>query len=192
MPLTFDLPIEQLITYRGKNPCPYDFDSFWDKSLAEMRSLDSQIELTPAEFQAPNVECFHLFFTGIGGARIHAKLLRPVKAPSPTLPYCCSTGTPVILGIGSISLAMLRQVSPWQHWIVAARQDYLKMQAGSPATHSTDILFVDLMTRYGMHPKRCFSGRYFSIQPNLPGLLWKCPMWMRIGLVRWALARVAP
>ncbi len=40
MPLTFDLPIEQLKSYQGKNPCPKDFDSFWDKSLAEMRWID--------------------------------------------------------------------------------------------------------------------------------------------------------
>ena len=52
MPLTFDLPIEQLKTYWGKNPCPLDFDSFWDKSLTEMRAVDPQVELTPAEFQA--------------------------------------------------------------------------------------------------------------------------------------------
>lgn len=83
MPLTFDLPIDQLKTYQGKNPCPYDFDSFWDKSLTEMRAVDPQVELTPAEFQAPNIECFHLFFTGVGAARIHAKLLRPANALSP-------------------------------------------------------------------------------------------------------------
>lgn len=83
MPLTFDLPIEQLKDYRGKNPCPSDFDSFWDRNLAEMRSIDPKIELIAAEFTAPNVECFHLFFTGVGGARVHAKLLRPANAPSP-------------------------------------------------------------------------------------------------------------
>lgn len=83
MPLTFDLPIELLRIYRGKNPCPSDFDSFWDKGLIEMRSIDSKVELIAAEFQAPNVECFHLFFTGVGGARVHAKLLRPANAPSP-------------------------------------------------------------------------------------------------------------
>jgi len=83
MPLVFDLPIEQLESYSGKNPCPSDFNQFWDKSLAEMRSIDSQIELTPANFQAPNVKCFHLYFTGIGGARIHAKLLHPLNAPVP-------------------------------------------------------------------------------------------------------------
>ena len=83
MPLTFDLPIAELRAYRGKNPRPADFDSFWDNSLAEMRSIDPKVELVAAEFQAPNVECFHLFFTGAGDARVHAKLLRPVNAPSP-------------------------------------------------------------------------------------------------------------
>lgn len=83
MPLTFDLPIEQLRTYRGKNPRPPDFDSFWDRSLTEIRSIDPKVELIAAEFQGPNVECFHLFFTGVGDARIHAKLLRPANAPTP-------------------------------------------------------------------------------------------------------------
>ncbi len=83
MPLTFDLPIEQLTAYQGKNPRPSDFDSFWDSSLAEMRSIDPKVELIAAEFQAPNVECFHLFFTGVDNARIHAKLLRPGKAAAP-------------------------------------------------------------------------------------------------------------
>ena len=50
MPLTFDLPIELLRTYRGKNPCPPDFNSFWDRSLEEMRSIDPKIELIAAEF----------------------------------------------------------------------------------------------------------------------------------------------
>jgi cephalosporin-C deacetylase len=83
MPLTFDLPIERLKTYPGKNPCPSDFDSLWDRSLAEMRSIDPEIELIAAEFTAPNVECFHPFFTGVGGVRVHAKLLRPANAPFP-------------------------------------------------------------------------------------------------------------
>lgn len=83
MPLTFDLPLEQLKTYLGKNPRPSNFDSFWDQGLAEMRSIDSKVELIKAKFQSPNVECFHLFFTGVGGARVHAKLLRPANAPTP-------------------------------------------------------------------------------------------------------------
>ena len=48
-----------------------------------MRSIDPEIELIAAEFAAPNIECFHLFFTGVGGARVHAKLLRPTNVSSP-------------------------------------------------------------------------------------------------------------
>lgn len=83
MPLTFDLSLEQLEIYQGKNPRPGDFDSFWDESLREMRALDPQIEIIPAGFQAPGAACFDLFFTGVGGARVHAKLLQPRNMPTP-------------------------------------------------------------------------------------------------------------
>ena len=82
MPLTFDMPFEELQTYQGCNPRPADFDEFWDRGLAEMRAVDPQIEIVPAEFQTPYAECSHLYFTGVGGARIHAKLLRPRNAAS--------------------------------------------------------------------------------------------------------------
>jgi cephalosporin-C deacetylase len=83
MPLTFDLPFEQLKTYQGINPRPADFDAFWDKGLAEMRAIDADVELQPADFQSSEAECSHLYFTGCGGARIHAQLLRPRKAAAP-------------------------------------------------------------------------------------------------------------
>jgi len=83
MPLTFDLPFEQLSSYNGKNPCPPNFDEYWDASLAEMRSIEPNIELVPADFQAPNCECFHFYFTGVGNARVHAKLIRPKNAAKP-------------------------------------------------------------------------------------------------------------
>jgi cephalosporin-C deacetylase len=87
MPLSFDMPFDQLKTYQGTNPRPADFDEFWDKSLAELAEVDPQPELIPAEFQTSFAECFDLFYTGMGGARIHAKLLRPknVKEPHPAV-----------------------------------------------------------------------------------------------------------
>jgi cephalosporin-C deacetylase len=83
MPLTFDLSFDQLLTYQGTNPRPPDFDVYWDCALEEMRNTDPQVELVPAEFQAPGAECFHMYWTGVGGARVHAKLLRPVQATAP-------------------------------------------------------------------------------------------------------------
>jgi cephalosporin-C deacetylase len=72
-----DLPLEQLYAYEGVNPKPADFDDYWDRALAEMKSIDPQVELIPAQFQVPFAECFHLYFTGVRGARIHAKYIRP-------------------------------------------------------------------------------------------------------------------
>jgi cephalosporin-C deacetylase len=42
-----------------------------------MRALDGKVELTPAPTQYRNAEAFDLWFTGVGGARVHAKYLRP-------------------------------------------------------------------------------------------------------------------
>jgi cephalosporin-C deacetylase len=83
MPLQFDMPFEKLQTYEGTNPRPADFDAYWDAALAEMRSVDPKVELVPAEFQTPFAECFHMYFTGVGGARVHAKLIRPKNANEP-------------------------------------------------------------------------------------------------------------
>jgi cephalosporin-C deacetylase len=98
MPLTFDFPLEKLQTYQGINPRPADFDAYWDAALAEMRAVDPQVELKPAKFKAPYADCFDLYFTGVGGARVHAKFLRPKNAPEPHPAmlqfhgYSCNTG----------------------------------------------------------------------------------------------------
>ena len=76
MPL-IDLPFEQLKTYPGLNPKPADFDAFWDRSLAEMRAVDPRVEFRLADFQTSFAECVDLFFDGVGGSRIHAKVWKP-------------------------------------------------------------------------------------------------------------------
>ncbi|TVR47968.1 MAG: alpha/beta fold hydrolase [Planctomycetota bacterium] len=72
-----DLTPEELTHYTGRNPRPEDFDAFWDDGVAQMQRQDAQLVLTPAGWQVPGVECFELWFSGVGGARIHAKYLRP-------------------------------------------------------------------------------------------------------------------
>ncbi|HWS24636.1 MAG TPA: acetylxylan esterase [Anaerolineales bacterium] len=77
MPLTFDLPFDELLQYNGLNPKPADFDQYWEAGLREMRSIDPQISLVRADFQTVYCDCFHLTFTGVNGARVHSKLLKP-------------------------------------------------------------------------------------------------------------------
>ncbi|HEY3283562.1 MAG TPA: acetylxylan esterase [Armatimonadota bacterium] len=76
MPL-IDMPLDQLKSYEGRNPRPHDVDAFWDAALAEMHALDPRMELVPYPLKTPIAECFDLYFTGVGGARVHAKYLRP-------------------------------------------------------------------------------------------------------------------
>ena len=78
MPL-IDMPLEELRRYEGRNPCPADMDAFWVAGIAEMQAVDPQVELVPSEFSTSFAECFDLWFTGVRGARIHAKFLRPKK-----------------------------------------------------------------------------------------------------------------
>jgi len=79
MPLTFDFPLDKLKTYQGINPRPADFDEFWDRQLARMNATDPAVTIEPAGFQTPVAQCSHLYFTGVGGARVHAKLVRPAR-----------------------------------------------------------------------------------------------------------------
>lgn len=76
MPL-FDMPLEEMRRYQGVNPAPFDHEEFWDKGIKETEALDPKAELKPALFKAPGAECFDLYFTGVGNARIYAKYLRP-------------------------------------------------------------------------------------------------------------------
>ena len=82
MPLV-DMPLEELHTYQGRNPRPEDHDAYWDAALVEMRGVDPEVELVPASFQTPGAECFDLWFTGVGGARVYAKYARPRSIDGP-------------------------------------------------------------------------------------------------------------
>lgn len=73
----FDLPIEKLKNYQGINPRPHDFDQYWEAAIEEMKRTEPNVELVPSAFQTDFAECFDLYFTGVKGARIHAKYLRP-------------------------------------------------------------------------------------------------------------------
>ena len=76
MPIV-DMPLKELYRYEGRNEYPADIDAFWARSVAEMEALGPGCTLEPAAFQAPGVECFEMYFTGVGGARIHCRYARP-------------------------------------------------------------------------------------------------------------------
>jgi cephalosporin-C deacetylase len=75
-----DKPLAELFRYQGLNPRPADFDAYWTAGLAELDATDPRPELRPnAVVSTHHAECFDLWFTGVGGARIYAKYIRPKK-----------------------------------------------------------------------------------------------------------------
>lgn len=82
----FEMPLEQLREYKGRNPKPADFDAYWDRALQELDATPTKVELVAHPSVANFAECFDLWFTGTSGARIHAQYLRPVSAgPHPAI-----------------------------------------------------------------------------------------------------------
>lgn len=82
MPL-IDMSLDKLLVYQGRNECPADIDAFWDEGVREMEALGTECELIPTKFQVPGAKCYDLYFTGVGGARIHAVFVRPEKIDTP-------------------------------------------------------------------------------------------------------------
>ena len=72
-----DMSIKKLEKYNGINPKPHDFDKYWDDSIEEMQKVAPNVEFKKSFFKCPGVECYDMYFTGVNGARIHAKHLRP-------------------------------------------------------------------------------------------------------------------
>ncbi len=140
---------------------------FWDRSLAEMRALDPQVELVPAKFQTPFAECFHMYFTGLGGARVHAKLLRPKdQSRAPARP--CS----IFHGYSGDSGDWVNKL-PYvaAGFTVAAldcrgqaglSQDVSQVPAGSPCAATSSAA-----SKTG--PTSCISGTCSWIPPRWPG-----------------------
>ncbi len=82
----FEMPLEQLRSYRGRTPRPADFDEYWHRGLRELDSTDPQPEFVAHPSPAGFAECFDLWFTGVSQARIHAKYIRPrASGPYPAL-----------------------------------------------------------------------------------------------------------
>ena len=79
-----DKPLAELKTYFGINPKPSDFDDYWSRAIEELDNTPPEPELIPVDaIGTRNAETFDLFFTGVGGARIYAKYLRPRQPAKP-------------------------------------------------------------------------------------------------------------
>lgn len=75
--MLFDLPLEQLKTYKPEIPLPGDFDQFWADTLEQVRSHPLDAKFSPVDTSLELVECFDVSFAGWAGQRIKGWLVLP-------------------------------------------------------------------------------------------------------------------
>ncbi len=85
-----DMPRDQLESYFGCSPRPEDFDEYWAKALEALDRHEQEsgysAAYTRAEIPISSADCYELYFTSVGGARIHARLAIPRSADRRPVP----------------------------------------------------------------------------------------------------------
>ncbi|THA66606.1 acetylxylan esterase [Streptomyces sp. A0958] len=79
----FDLPLDQLRTYRPALDEPEDFDAFWQRTLDEAAAHPLDAAFTPYDAALTAVDSYDVSFAGWGGHRISAWLNVPAGADGP-------------------------------------------------------------------------------------------------------------
>lgn len=75
---TTEEEIQELGSYLGSTPRPPDFEMFWQRRMTEADQVLLDYEFIPSEI--PNFSScsyWDLWFTGMGGARLYAKYIKP-------------------------------------------------------------------------------------------------------------------
>lgn len=75
--MLFDLPLEQLKTYRPPREEPPDFEDFWRQTLEEARQIPLDARFEPVDYGLRTVETFDVTFNGYGGQPVKGWLLLP-------------------------------------------------------------------------------------------------------------------
>lgn len=63
--------------YRGLGHRPKDFDAFWKEGLEEVERSGTEFELEKEDLPSKVADFYHLWFTGVGGDKVHCQLVVP-------------------------------------------------------------------------------------------------------------------
>jgi cephalosporin-C deacetylase len=84
----FDLPLEELRTYRPEREEPADFDAFWARTLDEAEALSAEPVFAPYDAALSLFEVFDVTYSGWGGDPVRAWLILP-RTGDPEQPLPC-------------------------------------------------------------------------------------------------------
>jgi cephalosporin-C deacetylase len=63
----FDMPLEELQTYKPQRQEPADFDAFWQQTLDEVRQIPLNPQFEPVDYGLKLVEMYDVTYAGYGG-----------------------------------------------------------------------------------------------------------------------------
>ena len=85
--MLIDMPVKELLKYKGSSPCPSDIDEYWDTALAEIAELGIKAEFIKKDFPSKAADMYDLYYMGTKNAKIHAKVAVPknIKGKVPAI-----------------------------------------------------------------------------------------------------------
>ncbi len=161
--MLFDLPLDQLQTYRPPRDEPADFDAFWAQTLLEARRYPLNAVFEPVESGLKLMDAFDVTFGGYGGQPIKGWLLLP-KARSAPLPcvveyigYGGGRGRPVDW--------LLWSAAGYAHFIMDTRGQGSAWRTGDTPDFEPDgsnPQYPGFMTRGILSPTTYYYRRVFT------------------------------
>ena len=159
----YDLPLEQLETYRPLRVEPPDFDAFWEETLSEARRHALNARFEQVDYGLRTVDAFDVTFNGYGGQPIKGWFILPRQRSSP-LPCVVE-----YLGYGGG-----RGFPPnWLTWASAGFAHFVMDTRGQGSAWlngdtpdlepaGTGPQFPGFMTRGVLDPRTYYYGRLFT------------------------------
>ena len=159
----FDMPVEQLKSYRPPRNEPADFDAFWQQTLAEARRFDLTARFEPVDAGLRTVESLDVTFHGFGGEPIKGWLLLPLQRAG-RLP-CVVEFIGYGGGRGFPTDWLLWSAAGYAHLVMDTRgqgSSWLKGDTADPDPDAMNPQHPGFMTRGVLSPKTYYYRRVFS------------------------------
>jgi cephalosporin-C deacetylase len=159
----FDLPLDQLKTYKPERSEPASFDDFWARTLADARTHPLNAIFAPVDYGLRNVETFDVTFGGYCGQPIKGWLLLP-KQRTGKLPCVVE-----FLGYGGgrsfPTSWLLWSAAGYAHLIMDTRGQGSTWSTGDtpdPEPDGTNPHHPGFMTRGVLNPETYYYRRVFT------------------------------
>ena len=158
----FDLPVDELRSYRPTVTEPADFDAFWATTLAESRALAAPPRLTRIDTHLSSFEVYDVSFSGFGGDPVGGWFLVPVGAAGPLPAVVAFNGYGGGRGLPHERLAWAASGYAYFFMDTRGQGSTWGVSGTTPDPHGTGPSAPGFMTRGSDDPATYYYRRVFT------------------------------